>query len=476
LYKQGKINQNWRGTFSSSPVFLLEDLMADRMKELIAKYVLRNSYWGYLFSRIRRQAVPNFPSIMGVGPVPDGTICLYYEPNMIEKTSDDVILKLLEHEGMHIINKHISRFLRMRANEFRESDTENKRQAWNIAADCCVNVQCSFPPSVTINEQEWPAQFPHMWKLPDGKATEWYFHELMKAIQKMEKQMQQMEGSSGEGKDDNKGGKSKNKDGKGKGQPTTKLVCSHDKWSDIEKEVSDLSSLSRKLDQHTMNIIRESVKNFNQQRGRLPAGVEDLIKQALRPPEAPYYQIIRKYVRACRISKFKRSFTRINRKRTYVFALNKENKSIPVISPFPGKTRDFTFNVAILIDTSGSMSMEAILEALSGVKNIIENDKHCKITVIECDAQVQKEYIVKKVKDIEFKIKGRGGTTLLPGLERAKELHTDVVLGFTDGWCDDINSVPRKRLPKKMILVVPNHGDPKTINKTGPVVRVNTNG
>jgi len=459
--------------------------MADRMKELIAKYILKNSYWGYLFSRIRRQGVPNMPSIMGVGPVSDGTICLYYDPNLVEKTGDDVILKLLEHEGMHIINKHISRFLRMRSNEFKESDTEVKRQSWNIAADCCVNVQCSFPPSVKIDEQDWPAQFPHMWKLPDGKATEWYFHELMKTLKKMEKQMQQMEvegegdsegnekGNSSQGQD-GKGKQSKNKGGKG--SPTTKLVCSHDKWGDIEKEVSDLSSLSRKIDQHTMTIIRESVKNFNQQRGRLPAGVEDLIKQALKPPEAPYYQLIRKYVRACRISKFKRSFTRINRKRTYVFALNKENANIPVISPFPGKTRDFTFNVAILIDTSGSMTIEAILEALSGVKNIIENDKHCKIYVIECDAQVQKEYIVKKVKDIEFKIKGRGGTTLLPGLERAKELHTDVVLGFTDGWCDDINSVPRKRLPKKMIWIVPKHGDPKTINKTGPVIRVNTNG
>lgn len=450
--------------------------MSDRMKELIAKYVLRNHYWGYLFSRIRRQRLPAavLGSIMGIGPIPDGTLCLYYDPELVEKTSDDDILRLLEHEGMHIINKHVSRFLRMRANEFgAEKITKKKKTAWNIAADCCVNVQCNFPKSVKIADQEWPAQFPHLWKLPAGKATEYYYHELLK--QNLPEECQNMiiimEGDGNEGK---QGQTNPNQDGKG-GSNKSKviLIGSHEKWDDVKNEVSDLSSLSRKIDHHTMQIIRESVKNFNQQRGRLPSGVEELIRQALRPPEAPYYQIIRKYVRAARISKFKRSFTRINRKRTYVFALNEENKNIPVISPFPGKTRDFTFYVCILIDTSGSMTREAILEGLSGVKNIIENDKHCKIDVIECDAKVQKEYTVKKLRDIQFNIKGRGGTELFPGLAKARELHCDVVLGFTDGFCDNINLIPRKALPKKMIWVVPENGTINTVNKTGPVVRVN---
>jgi len=447
--------------------------MADRMKELIAKYVLRNHYWGYLFSRIRRQRIPSsiLGSVMGIGPIPDGTLCLYYDPDLLSKTSEEDILKLLEHEGMHVINKHVSRFLRMRANEFgTEKITEKKRMAWNIGADCCVNIQCNFPKYVTIDDQQWPAQFPYMWKLPENKATEYYYHELLKH-KDLPQQKSQLLICTGEEKSED-GTEKQNSPGSAKVKKAV-LIGSHEKWDDVKNEVTDLSSLSRKIDHHTMNIIRESVKNFNQQRGRLPAGIEDLIRQALRPPEAPYYQIIRRYVRAARISKFKRSFTRINRKRTYVFALNESNKNIPVISPFPGKTRDFTFYVCIVIDTSGSMSREAILEGLSGVKNIIENDKHCKIVVIECDAKVQKEYTVKKLRDIQFNIKGRGGTELYPGLERARELKCDVVLGFTDGFCDNINRYPRKSLPKKMIWVVPQHGSIETINKTGPIVRVN---
>jgi hypothetical protein len=58
-------------------------------------------------------------------------------------------------------------------------------------------------------------------------------------------------------------------------------------------------------------------------------------------------------------------------------------------------------------------------------------------------------------------------------LERARQLRCDVVLGFTDGYCDDINSYPRKSLPKKIIWIVANSGTINTVNKTGPVVRVN---
>ena len=118
------------------------------------------------------------------------------------------------------------------------------------------------------------------------------------------------------------------------------------------------------------------------------------------------------------------------------------------------------------------MSKDDILEGLSGIKNIIENDKHCKVTVLENDAKLQKEYEVKKLRDIEFNISGRGGTVLRPGLKRAKELESDVCLAFTDGGTDDINAIPRKELPKKIIWVVQKEGSIDRLNKTGFIVRI----
>lgn len=413
------------------------DNQGERIKNLIAKFVLKYNYWGYLFSRIRRRPLTNFGSIMGVVAEKDGTISLAYEPTLMAGTDDENLTKVIEHEGMHLLNKHIPRLIRILSNETDMSRKGLKIKVWNVASDCAANMQMKLFDPVIIDGKPWEPQLPAKWGMPDNEMTETYFYWLLN------NKVQEVEIAAPGGP----GG--------------------HDGWADL-KGVSDLSSLARKLDHHVQDIIRESVKTFNRERGTLPGHIADLIQGALSPPKAPYYQIIRKLVKGSRFTKYKRSPTRINRKRVYVFKLG--GKVIPAISPFPGKARDVTFDIAVLIDTSGSMSNEAILEGLSGVKNIIEKDRHCYTTVLEVDTGVEKEYQVKKIKDIQFNVKGRGGTTLRPGLERARELGVDVCLAFTDGYTENINQIPRKALPKKTIWVLGPGSSAENLNQTGPVV------
>ena len=427
------------------------DQTDQRLKELLAKFVLKYNYWGYLFSRIRRKSSTQIPSIMGVAPEMDGTITLWYHPNLVDRTDDKNVSLVLEHEGMHLLNKHISRLLRIMANEVTDLMAKSKADIWNIAADCSVNVQANIREPIVIDGKPWPVCLPARYKLDEGKITEYYFLELLKTAKKMT-----ISGPGGEGKGE--GGL-----GYGPGG-----LDNHDHWK-IEG-VPDLSSLSRKVDSYTQAVIKDSLKTFSKDRGTLPSHIADLIQGALAPPKAPYYQIIRKLIRGTRLSKFKRSFTKINRKRTYVFTL--EEGLLPAISPFPGRTRDYTFNIVVMIDTSGSMGVDDIAEGLSGVKNIIEKDRHCYTTVLEVDAGVEKEYKVNKVRDIQFEVKGRGGTTLGPGLFRAKELNCDVCLAFTDGYTETINDYPRKDLPKKMIWVITPDGSADKVNRTGWVVNI----
>ena len=429
----------------------MEQNSGDRIKNLIAKFVLKYNYWGYLFSRIRRTPAKNFGSIMGVAPIVDGTVALLYEPDMVAKTDDKEILKIIEHEGMHLLNKHISRLLRILANETIESRKKLKIDAWNIAADCSVNTQANIREPIIIEGRPWPPCLPERYGMEEGKVTEHYYLELLKNAKQITIQMP----GAGDGEGD----------GKGRG------FDNHEGWTKGTQGVADLSALSRKVDQHIQNIVKESVKSFNKDRGNIPAHIAQLIEEALAPPKAPYYQIIRKLVRGSRYSKFKRSPTKINRKRTYTFLL-KDNDLIPQISPFPGKKRDMTFDIVVLIDTSGSMGVDDIKEGLSGVKNIIEKDRHCYTTVLEVDAGVEKEYTVKKIRDIQFNIKGRGGTSLYPGLKRARELNCDVCLAFTDGYTENINAIARKKLPKKLIWVITPDGSADQVNQTGFVVRI----
>jgi len=422
-----------------------------RLKNLLASFILTFNYWGYLFSRILRKADPNIPSIMGVGAETNGTISLFYHPELISQTSDNTILKILEHEGMHLLNNHIPRLIRILIDEVNETKKANKIKIWNIASDCAVNEQMDLRSPLLIAGKSWPPCLPEDYDLEPKQIAESYFYQLLKKQEKQSKEEQES-------------------DGEGSGEGSGESFDDHSQWSEIMGEVSDQSSLARKIENHVQNIVRDSIKNFNQDRGDFPAHVSELIKDFLAPPQVPYYQIIRKLIKGTRYSKFLRSPTKINRKRTYVFDL--KDKNIPQISPFPGKTRDMSFNIVILIDTSGSMDIEDITEGLSGIKNIIEKDRHCKITVLEVDAGVEKEYEVKKVKDIQFDVKGRGGTRLFPGLERAKQLNCDVCLAFTDGFVEDLNSKPKKEMPKKIIWVINADGNTKRLNRTGRIVQL----
>jgi predicted metal-dependent peptidase len=43
---------------------------------------------------------------------------------------------------------------------------------------------------------------------------------------------------------------------------------------------------------------------------------------------------------------------------------------------------------------------------------------------------------------------------------------------FTDGYCENINNIPKKLLPKKIIWVITPDGKADNVNKTGYVVRI----
>jgi predicted metal-dependent peptidase len=427
-----------------------------RMKEMIAEHVLKYNYWGYLFSRVRRKPAHQFPSIMGVAAEMDGTLTLYYQPELVDQTDNVNINKVLEHEGMHLLNKHIPRLIRILADETDKTKMMYKRDLWNFASDACCNSQARLKQDLVIAGKSWSLIFPNDLKypdgkpFPDGKTTEWYYHELLKF---KKKEMDELAETMKRFKE---------------------MLKNHQNWAGGgqggEQQSPDPSALSRKIDSYITGIIKESVKSFSKDRGNLPAHIRELVEQALGPPKVPYYAIIKKLIKGSRLSKFKRSHTKVNRKRGYVFVL--DNKGLPQISPFPGRTRDFTFNVGLEIDTSGSMSMQWIAEGLSGVRNILEKDRHCKLTVMQVDTVIEDEYSPKRVSDIKFQAKGRGGTELFPGLKRAKELGVDVCMVFTDGYCERINDIPRKLLPKKIIWVITPDGTADNVNKTGYVVRI----
>ena len=409
----------------------------ERMGECLTKMVLKDSLWGYMFSNVIKKESPTIPSPMGVMYDDDSHINLLYNPILLDTINDSDLEKIIEHEGTHLLKKDLIRLFKL-IDEFPEESRDNVIKAWNYGSDTAVNQLCKMPKTIKIKGDDFEVVSAEKYNLPLGQSSEWYFLKFYEM-----KEDQQEEGSP-----QNNG-----------------LVGDHSNWI---PENNDASFIMKKAEKEIQDLVFKSFKSVRD-KGNLPGYIKDLIESALQLPKIPYYYLIKKYVKECRVEKVKRAYSRPNKKRTMLFY----NDEFPIL-PFPGKTKDATFNISIIDDTSASRSKEDMMEALSACSEILEKDKDVKITVIEVDTKVQDEYKIKKISDIKHKnsFKGRGGTILFPGLQRCKELKTDATIVFTDGFCDNINNIDRRLLPRKIIWILDKGGIDDKINRSGYTVRV----
>lgn len=436
-----------------------------KIARCVAGLIGIDSFWGYLFSHIKRTK-SDFDYMMGVGLNERGSIELFFNSDMVMSASDRTLQLVLEHEGWHILDKHIIRRAKI-LEEFGVSikdmnavadeeckviDVVNKKlfvkflcNLHNAAADISVNYTISAPdilPDIkTKDGHEYTLIHAHNQDPPleDGKSTEFYFIELYK----------------------------RNKD-KQEAINVGDLLGDHGGWELGDSENQSL--VTSRLEAQIKKLVYDSYKH-TRNRGNLPGKLKDMINEILSPPKIPYYQIIKKLVRASRLIKIQRSPTKLNKKRAYAFQMHKNGKLD--FLPYPGHVKDTTFSIVVGTDTSGSMSLERCFEGLSACKNLIESDPSCKTTVLQCDTEILCEYVIKKLSDIKKEINGRGGTTLYPMLKRAKELDADVTLIFTDAECEDFTKIPKSEMPKKIIWVIPADANDRTIQGTGYIVRVN---
>ena len=120
-----------------------------------------------------------------------------------------------------------------------------------------------------------------------------------------------------------------------------------------------------------------------------------------------------------------------------------------------GSIPDRIIKLIIAIDTSGSMSAETLERIMVEVFDII-GTRLCEVTVIECDAKIQRIYKVSSPKDISYNIQGRGGTSFVPVIDFIncnRQFRDAILIYFTDGMGD--RSIPRP-LTLKNIWVLHN--------------------
>jgi len=349
----------------------------DKIEKAII-YLLQTdgTFYAEFFIQARRQE--------GKGILPEGTlmavtvrngrIFLLTDISRIEKFTVEQIAKGLQHEALHIVLEHAAR--------------RNGRHplAWNYAGDLAIN---SMIPDMNIGLIPGQGEFKD-WK--KGLSAEEYYDKLEKEYEKQ---------GGGEGEYEKQGG--------GEGEH--------------KHEKCNCDAASRDIpDEFTREVYRKAVEEavkVAQQRGHLPLDLEKAINEFVKPPKINWKVLLRQYVAAAVKANSLTTWRRENRKQLEI----------------KGKMKDRILRLGLAIDTSGSIfgDPELLQEFYSEIVGIQKAYKS-EIQIIECDAEIQKTYVLKTGRRPDAKFKGGGGTSFCPPykwlIENKKRI--DVLVYLTD--------------------------------------------
>jgi predicted metal-dependent peptidase len=195
---------------------------------------------------------------------------------------------------------------------------------------------------------------------------------------------------------------------------TDEMVLKYACWG----EIGDFTGDDPDAEMERITVLLSDA--YRRSQGKLPAGLERLILDRIAPP-IPWRNILENYV----VSAVRESYssTRFNRR----FLRNK------IYLPALHSTK---LNLVVAVDTSGSISGDQLSEIGAVIEDIRIQVPKMVVSVIYCDAKVQRREIFEEGDACVLKPKGGGGTDFRPVFEEVKRDDTppDVLLYLTDGY------------------------------------------
>lgn len=210
------------------------------------------------------------------------------------------------------------------------------------------------------------------------------------------------------------------------------------------------------VDQMLAEATKELVNEANQimgaeARGMMPARFSSQVKRLNRPAELNWQSILKKYVGTVAAEKQK-TRARLNRRqpRRYDLSGSREGKMLKIV---------------VAIDTSASMDDDAIRQIFNEIFAIVSR-KRFELTVIECDASIQRVYELKSPNDLPDHVNGRGGTAFTPVINYINEnrrFRDALLVYFTDGFGE--SRIPKPLTYRNLWVVL---GNPENLSVKRP--------
>lgn len=193
---------------------------------------------------------------------------------------------------------------------------------------------------------------------------------------------------------------------------------------DIEEAFGELTNVEENIKEI---LVRASVasKMAGDKAGSVPGDIQIYLDKLLKP-KLPWKIILRRFIQA--FAKDDYTFTRPNRRFFPKHIL-------------PGLKSEKLIDLAIAVDTSGSVTDEEFRRFVSETSGILKMMQPDEMTLIQFDTHLKSVDTIKNLRDLtQVTFTGRGGTRIKPVLDWTKENKPQLLLVFSDGefvWPED---------------------------------------
>lgn len=291
---------------------------------------------------------------------------------------------LLKHECKHILNDHIPRMRELEPSVYAESNNLADNII-NSSKHQILNIAADCSINVGIPDLPSGGCYPKLFKLPDNETFEFYANAL-----KNSEELKELNN-----------------------------IGDHSLWSESE---GDKEELKEKI----KSAVKQAAENAKSC-GSLSSELELLIDRLNYVPKSWKRELHRFAARALEVS------TEVSRK--------KRNRRYGIM--YPGTIKEEKLHIGVAIDTSGSISDEALNQFMSEIGNI---SKYALVTVVEADSEVKNSYVFDPKKT--YKVTGRGGTAYQPAFDYFnKNTEVDGVIYFGDMDAFDSEEIKKPRYP-----------------------------
>lgn len=333
---------------------------------------------------------------------------LYYNPEFVNKWTIDELSGALYHEILHLLRQHNQRMKNF------------PKKIANIAADLEINddiiaERVALPKGVLTSK---------LFNLPEGLLAEEYANMLVQNQQQQEHTLQlPLPGGLGNDKNDPL---------PGAGRCGSCATGQLEDW-ELPEGTGEQPGISESEAELIRRNVAVAIQQASMQRGDVPAHLKRWAEKKLKPKVNWRKELA---------TAIKNTISNVAGCTDYSYSKPSRRPYKDIIMP---SLRQPSVNVAVIIDTSGSVTDNMLSQALAEVDGILKSvGLKDGVHYIACDAEV---HVSKKITDIkQAELEGGGGTDMGVGIKAAMNLKPkpNVCIILTDGYTPWPDTPPQK--------------------------------